>query len=73
MAHPATGWMNVGMLLELLPVLSFPFQDFLDFHIPIFTYSKVILGSGQGKKGTFQLCSVKRVYKVIVRQGVGEP
>lgn len=60
-------WMNVGILLELLQIHSLPFQDCLDFHKPISTYSKVIFGPGQEKKGIFQLGCLKRVYKVVAR------
>lgn len=55
LASPAAQWTNVGMPLELLQVPSLPFQDSLDFHIPIFSCSKVILGPEQEQKGTSQL------------------
>lgn len=73
MACRAMQWMNVGILLELLQIHLLPFQDSLDFHVLISTYSKVIFGPGQEKKGTFQLGCVKRVYKIVARQEVGQP
>lgn len=73
MACPAMQCMDVGILLELLQIQSLPFQDSLDFHVLISTYSKVIFGPGKEKKGTLQLGYVERVYKVVARQEVGEP
>lgn len=44
-----------------------------EFHIPVCTCLKVILGPGQERRGTVQLGHARRVCKVWAGQGAGEP